>query len=338
MPVVTASALRTMAHPVDASTPAVTGCGRYCTISAAFMRPSARQSAQMAVSCRAWSGTREATLYTSRTILWLRMATVMSEEAIAKLGTPLETQKAACTTSSPSMCMAETIPTSRSVPMHTSDAYVYACARFIIATGRAALQALAHEVSGRSGDGACFRHEGCSWTGERFCQVAAPLRSGSRSAFGFCIVTAEAVSTVSSLTTVRDGRCRARARSSRPFRQTPACGARRRCVVRAAKPRSGTRAKYPAKNVGPEGGAAPEGAVANAGEAVGQAGQREGGAAAEGVVANAGEAVGQASQREGSADEEGLVADAGQAAGQAGQREGHAALEGTATDSGEAFG
>ena len=145
-----------------------------------------RQSAQMAVSCRAWSGTREATLYTSRTILWLRMATVMSEEAIAKLGTPLETQKAACTTSRPSMCMAETRPTSRSVPMHTSDAYVYACARFIIATGRAALQALAHEVSGpRSGDDACFRHG--RWTGERFCQAAAPLRSGSRSAFGFGI-------------------------------------------------------------------------------------------------------------------------------------------------------
>ena len=143
-----------------------------------------RQSAQIAVSCRAWGGTREATLYTSRTILWLRMATVMSEEAMAKLGTPLETQKAACTTSRPSMCIAETMPTWRSVPMHTSDAYVYACARFIIATGRAALQAFAHEVSGRSGDLACFRHG--RWTGgERFSQVAAPLRSGSRSAFEF---------------------------------------------------------------------------------------------------------------------------------------------------------
>jgi hypothetical protein len=42
MPVVTASAPRTIAHPVDASTPAVTGCGQYCTISAALMRPSAR--------------------------------------------------------------------------------------------------------------------------------------------------------------------------------------------------------------------------------------------------------------------------------------------------------
>ena len=46
--------------------------------------------------------------------------------------------------------------------------------------------------------------------------------------------------------------------------------------------------------LGAKRGAAQEGLVADAGEAVGQAGQREGGVVREGVVADAGEAVGPA--------------------------------------------
>ena len=49
---------------------------------------------------------------------------------------------------------------------------------------------------------------------------------------------------------------------------------------------------HPLRDMRAEGGAAIEGASADAGEAIRQAGQREGGAAAEGVAADAGEAVG----------------------------------------------
>eukprot|EP00964_Phaeocystis_antarctica_P107848 scaffold72512_cov51-Phaeocystis_antarctica.AAC.2 len=94
-----------------------------------------------------------------------------------------------------------------------------------------------------------------------------------------------------------------------------------------------------------EGVAVPEGLVADAGDAFGQACQREGGAALEGAVADAGEAVRKAGQREGGAAQEGLVADTGEAVGQAGQREGGAfagqreggaAVEGAVADAGEA--
>ena len=58
--------------------------------------------------------------------------------------------------------------------------------------------------------------------------------------------------------------------------------------------------------MGAERGAAHESVVADASEAIGQAGQREGGASVKGVGADAGEAVGQAGQREGGAAVEAL--------------------------------
>eukprot|EP00964_Phaeocystis_antarctica_P047167 scaffold27271_cov47-Phaeocystis_antarctica.AAC.3 len=75
---------------------------------------------------------------------------------------------------------------------------------------------------------------------------------------------------------------------------------RRRSLGRAPQPRIvclGLRqSKHirspPLRDMRAEGGAAEEDVAADAGEAVGQAGQREGGAAAEGAVADAGEAVG----------------------------------------------
>ena len=51
--------------------------------------------------------------------------------------------------------------------------------------------------------------------------------------------------------------------------------------------------------------AASEGFVTDAGEAIGQAGQREGGALQEGRAANEGESVGEAGQRDGGAILEG---------------------------------